>query len=161
MAIALRENRAINGMEAAAERPDGTRVPFMAFPSPLRDAAGKVVGGVNMLVDISERKCAEEVAQQFASMEAHMAPLFFTCPTTRQQAPTGIETDAQSLRAVWSKRLEVHCPLCGGLHEISVRETYIEGALHDAADGLRLSSKVAAQAGGRDEATANAVRVGD
>ncbi len=68
MAIALRENRPINGMEAAAERPDGTRVPFMAFPSPLRDATGKVVGGVNMLVDITERKRAEQVAQQFASI---------------------------------------------------------------------------------------------
>lgn len=60
MAIALRENRSINGMEAAAERPDGTRVPFMAFPSPLRDASDAVVGAVNMLVDISERKRAEE-----------------------------------------------------------------------------------------------------
>jgi PAS domain S-box-containing protein len=68
MAIALRENRAINGMEAAAERPDGRRVPFMAFPSPLRDASGRVVGGVNMLVDISERKRAEQVAQQFVSI---------------------------------------------------------------------------------------------
>ena len=68
MAIALRESRPINGMEAAAERPDGTRVPFMAFPSPLRDATGKVVGGVNMLVDITERKRAEQVGQQFASI---------------------------------------------------------------------------------------------
>jgi two-component system CheB/CheR fusion protein len=68
MAIALRENRAINGMEAAAERPDGTRVPFMAFPSPLRDAAGNVAGGVNMLIDISERKRAEVIAQEFASI---------------------------------------------------------------------------------------------
>jgi PAS domain S-box-containing protein len=66
MAIALRENRAINGMEAAAERPDGTRVPFMAFPSPLRDAAGNVRGGVNMLIDITERKRSEEIAQEFA-----------------------------------------------------------------------------------------------
>src|SRR3984893_16953583 len=68
MAIAMRENRPINGMEAAAERPDGTRVPFMAFPSPLRDASGKVVGAVNMLVDITERKHAEQVGQQFASI---------------------------------------------------------------------------------------------
>ncbi len=68
MAIAMRENRSINGMEAAAERPDGTRVPFMAFPSPLRDASGKVVGAVNMLVDITERKHAERVGQQFASI---------------------------------------------------------------------------------------------
>jgi two-component system CheB/CheR fusion protein len=68
MAIALRENRAINGMEAAAERPDGTRVPFMAFPSPLRDADGKVRGGINMLVDISERKRAEEIAGHFTAI---------------------------------------------------------------------------------------------
>jgi PAS domain S-box-containing protein len=60
MAIAVREERPINGMEAAAERPDGTRVPFMAFPSPLRDASGQVVGAMNMLVDITERKRAEE-----------------------------------------------------------------------------------------------------
>jgi two-component sensor histidine kinase len=60
MAIALKDNRPINGMEAAAERPDGTRVPFMAFPSPLRDASGRAVGAVNMLVDITERKLSEE-----------------------------------------------------------------------------------------------------
>jgi two-component system CheB/CheR fusion protein len=68
MAIALREGRSINGMEAAAERPDGTRVPFMAFPSPLRDAAGEIVGGVNMLVDITERRQAEQVGQRLVSI---------------------------------------------------------------------------------------------
>jgi hypothetical protein len=31
-----------------------------------------------------------------------MASLFFTCPTTRLEAPTGIEIDVQSLRAVWN-----------------------------------------------------------
>ncbi len=30
-----------------------------------------------------------------------MASLLFTCPTTHQQAPTGIETDVQSLQAAW------------------------------------------------------------
>src|SRR5512147_2879175 len=29
MAIALKEDRSVRGMEAAAERPDGTRVPFI------------------------------------------------------------------------------------------------------------------------------------
>ena len=56
MAMALKEERAINGMEAAAERPDGTRIPFLAFPQPLRDDKGTIVGAINMLVDISERK---------------------------------------------------------------------------------------------------------
>lgn len=59
MAIALKEGRAIRNVEAVAERPDGTRVPFIPYPTPLRDDAGKVVGAINMLVDISERKQAE------------------------------------------------------------------------------------------------------
>ena len=60
MAVALKENRPIRGAEAVAERPDGTRVPFIPYPTPLRDASGTLVGAVNMLVDITERKRAEE-----------------------------------------------------------------------------------------------------
>jgi PAS domain S-box-containing protein len=59
MAIALKENRAIRGVEAIAERPDGTRVPFIPYPTPLRDAEGNLIGAINMLVDITERKQAE------------------------------------------------------------------------------------------------------
>jgi hypothetical protein len=33
--------------------------------------------------------------------------------------------------------LKVKCPHCGGAHEISVRETYLNSALHDAAGRLR------------------------
>ncbi|MCK1368045.1 PAS domain S-box protein [Bradyrhizobium sp. 62] len=59
MAVALRENRPVRGAEAVAERPDGRRVPFIPYPTPLRDSEGKLVGAINMLVDISERKQAE------------------------------------------------------------------------------------------------------
>jgi PAS domain S-box-containing protein len=59
MAVALKENRPIRGFEAVAERPDGTRIPFIPFPTPLHDASGKLIGAVNMLVDISHRKEAE------------------------------------------------------------------------------------------------------
>jgi PAS domain S-box-containing protein len=59
MAVALREDRAIRGAEAIAERPDGTRVPFIPYPTPLHDAEGKLVGAINMLVDITDRKQAE------------------------------------------------------------------------------------------------------
>ncbi|HJU16679.1 MAG TPA: PAS domain S-box protein [Stellaceae bacterium] len=58
MAVALRENRPVRGVEAVAERPDGTRVPFMPYPTPLRDGSGALVG-VNMLVDLSGIKQAE------------------------------------------------------------------------------------------------------
>ncbi len=59
MAVALKENRPVRDAEAIAEKPDGTRVPFIPYPTPLRDASGALVGAVNMLVDISERKSAE------------------------------------------------------------------------------------------------------
>src|SRR5581483_1274077 len=53
------EGRPIRDAEAVAERPDGTRVPFIPYPTPLRDEKGEIVGAINMLVDISERKQAE------------------------------------------------------------------------------------------------------
>jgi PAS domain S-box-containing protein len=59
MAVALKEGRPIRNAEAIAERPDGTRVPFIPYPTPLRDSKGNVVGAINMLVDVSERKEAE------------------------------------------------------------------------------------------------------
>jgi hypothetical protein len=66
-----------------------------------------------------------------------MAPLLFICPKTNQQAPTGIETDVQSLSASWKTMLKVNCPHCGKVHQILVCETYIEGALDAAVDRLR------------------------
>lgn len=59
MAVALQENRPVRGVEAMALRPDGTLVPFLPFPTPLRDEDGTLTGAVNMLVDISERKQSE------------------------------------------------------------------------------------------------------
>jgi PAS domain S-box-containing protein len=54
MAVALKECQPIRGVEAVAERPDGTRVPFLPYPTPLRDASGAVMGAVNMLVDLTD-----------------------------------------------------------------------------------------------------------
>ena len=68
MAIALREGRPVRGVEAVAERPDGSRVPFMPFPTPLHDASGTLIGAVNMLVDLSDRNRAGEYAQQLAAI---------------------------------------------------------------------------------------------
>ena len=62
MGITLRENRAVRGVEAIAERPDGTRVWFLPYPTPLHDTEGNLVGAVNVLVDITDRKQAELAA---------------------------------------------------------------------------------------------------
>ncbi len=45
--------------EVIIERPDGSRRHVLAHPRALRDSRGRVVGAVNMLVDITERKAAE------------------------------------------------------------------------------------------------------
>ena len=68
MAIAIKEKRIVRGREAIAERPDGTRVPFEPYPTPLFDASGDLIGAVNMLIDITDRKRAEEVKQRLASI---------------------------------------------------------------------------------------------
>jgi PAS domain S-box-containing protein len=68
MAVALKEGRPVRGVEAIAERPDGSRVPFIPYPTPLHDESGNLVGAVNMLVDVTERKQAERAAEQLASI---------------------------------------------------------------------------------------------
>jgi PAS domain S-box-containing protein len=75
MALAIKQRRSLNGggLEAVVEQPDGTRVPFMAFPSILRDSTGKVVGAVNMFVDITERKRSEEQISILAREAEHRA----------------------------------------------------------------------------------------
>jgi PAS domain S-box-containing protein len=68
MAMALKERLSSTGIEAVAERPDGVRVPFVAYPALLHDTSGAVIGAVSLLVDISERKRAEEHAQRLAAI---------------------------------------------------------------------------------------------
>jgi len=69
MAVALTGGEAPAGMECMAERPDGTRFWFTPYPAVLRDAEGRVVGGINVLIDITERKNAHrEVSEQFRAI---------------------------------------------------------------------------------------------
>jgi PAS domain S-box-containing protein len=55
MAIALAERRPVRGIEAIAERPDGSRINFLPYPTPILDGDGQLLGAVNMLVDITEQ----------------------------------------------------------------------------------------------------------
>ena len=68
MALTIKEKRAVRGVEAVAERPDGTRIPFMPYPTPLFDASGELVGAVNMLVDLSDRKRLDETFRHYAAI---------------------------------------------------------------------------------------------
>jgi PAS domain S-box-containing protein len=70
MAVTLKEGHPVRGVEAIAERPDGTRVPFLPYPTPLRDATGQLVGAINLLVDLTERRRAEVESAQLAAIVA-------------------------------------------------------------------------------------------
>jgi PAS domain S-box-containing protein len=113
MAMALKQKRPIRGMEAVAERPDGTRVPFIPYPTPLFDASGKLTGAVNMLVDISERKRAEEV---LAAREAQLAVFVEHAPAAIAMFDRNMRYLAVSRRFVADYRLPTDTQLIGRSH---------------------------------------------
>ena len=60
MATVLKGGTVPEGLECIGERPDGSRFWATPYPTPLRDSGGAIVGGINMLVDITARKKSEE-----------------------------------------------------------------------------------------------------
>lgn len=66
MAETVRGRRELRGLTAVAERPDGSRVRFMPFPTPLFAADGAFEGAVNMLIDITEPQIASDLRDQAA-----------------------------------------------------------------------------------------------
>jgi PAS domain S-box-containing protein len=68
MAIALKTSRSHWGADAVIERPDGTRRDVLANPQLLHDSTGSVIGALNILVDITERKQKEEASGRLAAI---------------------------------------------------------------------------------------------
>lgn len=64
MAVAVIERRRVRGLTAVAERPDGTRVRFMPYPTPLFDRNGEFRGAVNMLIDVTDARQASLLRAQ-------------------------------------------------------------------------------------------------
>jgi len=56
MAQAIRERRLIRDAVAIAERPDGSRIAFRPYPTPLFDDSGELTGAVNMLIDVTDEQ---------------------------------------------------------------------------------------------------------
>jgi PAS domain-containing protein len=65
MAVAIREKRSIRAEVAVAMRPNGSRVAFRPYPTPLFNKTGDLTGAINMLVDISNEQ-AEALSEQAA-----------------------------------------------------------------------------------------------
>jgi PAS domain S-box-containing protein len=69
MALALKMDRGYNKREIVIERPDGQRFTALAHANPIHDESGKLIGAVNVLVDISDRKRAEEALSEIREAE--------------------------------------------------------------------------------------------
>jgi PAS domain S-box-containing protein len=73
MAIALKEGRPVNGVELIIERPDGSQRYVKPYPTPLFDSNGVLIGAVNMMEDITDRKMTDCYARNL--IEATLDPL--------------------------------------------------------------------------------------
>jgi PAS domain S-box-containing protein len=60
MALTLMHGREYNRQEIIVERPNGERATVLAHASPIFDDEGKLLGAVNVLVDISDHKNGEQ-----------------------------------------------------------------------------------------------------
>jgi len=64
MALAIRHRQEYLAHEIVIERPDYSRVTVLAYATPIRDAAGRVVAAINLLVNISDRKRIDTLLEE-------------------------------------------------------------------------------------------------
>ena len=124
MARTLSEGRAIRGEEAIAERPDGTRVPFIPYPTPLRDAGGRLIGAVNILIDITDRKASEAQVRMLSQQVNHRANNLLAVV----QATLRL-TEADTVEE-FKKTLEGRIHALGRAHSLVARSDWVGVDLH-------------------------------
>jgi PAS domain-containing protein len=64
MAVAIQRRRPVRGVVAVAERPDGKRVLFIPYPTPIFDSDGSLIGAINLLIDVTDRRQADALLAQ-------------------------------------------------------------------------------------------------
>ncbi|HET6943255.1 MAG TPA: PAS domain-containing protein [Sphingomicrobium sp.] len=98
MAKAIREQRSIRSEVAIAMRPNGSRVAFRPYPTPLFDESGRFKGAINILIDISDEQ-AEALKEQAARCRrlANSTDDLSARDILRSMA-TGYDESADSLR---------------------------------------------------------------
>uniref|UniRef100_UPI0035947872 ATP-binding protein n=1 Tax=Aquiflexum sp. TaxID=1872584 RepID=UPI0035947872 len=123
MAIALKEGRKITDQEIIVERPNGDMINVLPYPVPFMDSTGRVTGAVNVLIDITERKKANEKLKkqnqeldfQFKEKEYRTAELSLS---NKELVKTNMELD----RFVYSVSHDLRSPLTSILGLIAIIE---------------------------------------
>jgi PAS domain S-box-containing protein len=68
MALAIKEGKAYEGREIVIERPDGSRLTVLAYAKPFYNEAGKLIGAVNIMLDITGSRQAEAAMAQIVGI---------------------------------------------------------------------------------------------
>ena len=68
MALTLHTGKEFNRQEIVVERADGSRINALAHANPIRDELGNLVGAVNLLVDVTDRRRAEDALTLLSSI---------------------------------------------------------------------------------------------
>ena len=71
MARVLSENREYNSCEIVVEQPGGRRVAVLAHANPMHGEDGELMGAVNLLTDITDRKRSERAKDDFLELLGH------------------------------------------------------------------------------------------
>lgn len=81
MAQAIKTRQPVRDVIAIAERPDGTRLAFKPYPTPLFDSSGKFIGALNMLVDVTDEQ--SEALQEQAERCRRLADATYDRATSK------------------------------------------------------------------------------
>ena len=109
MAIALREKRAGPRRPGHRRPPGRDEVRFVAYPTPLFDDADRLIGAVNVLVDVTERHRAEEASRSRRGRWRHptrsRTSSWGSSPTSferRSPRSTGTRGCSRSVARTWT-----------------------------------------------------------
>lgn len=97
MAQAIEQKRAVRESIAVAERPDGSRIAFKPYPTPLFDEDGNLTGAVNMLIDVTDEQT--EVLHEQADRCRRLAGATYDRQTAKvlDDMATGFDRTADEL----------------------------------------------------------------
>jgi PAS domain S-box-containing protein len=99
MADAIRRKRPVRDQIAIAERPDGSRVAFRPYPTPIFDDQGKLTGAVNALIDVSDEQSAALAKQADRCRRLAEATYDRNTSSALGAMARGFERTAQDLRS--------------------------------------------------------------